>query len=253
MKIRRQDKEIAVKRLFVLVTMAFLTVRGFALTLGEIETEVRRNVRDTQATVGLERYPDTILDVWINETQKDVNNKTWAVDNSTTVALLANTTYYVLPDNFLAATQVLYTNSAGLTVDMPELSARNVYQAQPDYERSSKGTPGTYFIRGQLSGAYQEIAFLPIPTTSGGTVQIQYQSQPADLAVDADVPFDGIKRLYPYHYTLVWGTTMRIKLIEGRGDEAKIYADLYNADIATMKEKLGLKPNYNPSLRGAPR
>lgn len=241
------------KRILVVVGLCVLGGNGFALTLGEIATEVRRNVRDTQATVGLERYSDTILDVWINETQKDVNNKTWAVDNSTTVSLLANTTYYALPDNFLAANQVLYTNASGITVDMPELSARNVYQAQPDYERSSKGTPGTYFIRGQLTGSSQEISFLPIPTTSGGTVQIQYQSQPADMTADADVPFDGIKRLYPYHYTLVWGTVMRIKLIEGRGDEAKIYAELYNSDITTMKEKLKMKPNYNSSLKGAPR
>lgn len=241
------------KRILAVIGLCVMGGNGFALTLGDIETEVRRNVRDTQATVGLERYSDTILDVWINETQKDVNNKTWAVDSSTTVSLLANTTYYVLPDNFLAGTQVLYTNAAGSTVDMPELSARNVYQAQPDYERSSKGTPSSYFIRGQMTGSNQEIAFLPIPTTTGGTVAIHYVSTPADLAADADVPFDGIKRLYPYHYTLVWGTVMRIKLIEGKADEAKIFAELYNGDITTMKEKLGLKPNYNPSLRGAPR
>lgn len=241
----------------ILAGLALLALAGGAkaLTLAEIETQVRRNVRDTASSSSLQRYSDSILDGFINEVQKDISNQTWAVEASTSYALTAQTTFYDLPNAFVAAKRATFT--FGPTIRLTGVTEQSVLDSNPDFERSSKGTPVQYFIRQSKTAGdtAMEIAYLPVPQSSSstGTVRVDYVVQPTDMDDDADVPFNGLRHLYPHHMAIVWGTTLRIKLLEGKTDEAELYSQLYDRSIQILRDSVGKLPDYRPSFSGGAR
>ena len=253
---RRETMRLIVTRFLVLAAFAWIfTVPASALTLSDIETAVRRNIRDTSSTAAQQRYTDTVLDAIINEGQREVVNFTWCVQTSTSRVLSSQTTYYSLPTDLISIEMVTFRDSTNQTIELDEYSEAKAYSEEGDFERSSSGAPDHYFVRYSTSGGNAlEIAYLPVPTTSStGTVRVLYNVQATDLSSDSDVPFDGLNHLYQYHVTLVYYATYRIKLMEGMADEAALYIKLYEAAIATMKDRLGRAPNYSPNVKAAPR
>jgi hypothetical protein len=235
--------------------LLFAGSHAFALTLSEIRTQVRRNVRDTATDTTLQRYLDATITEYVNEAQREVVNLTWCVEKSTSYVLTAGTTYYDLPSDFLGVQQVTFTDSDSTTFLLKEISEKVQYQTNADFEMTALGQPTQYFTRMPDSGTAMEIAYVPIPDTSAstGTVNVQYAYQPADLSGASDVPFDGFLTLYPYHGALVARATASIKQIEGRNDEAAIYFQLFDRYMAQMKDKNGAMPSYLPSARGTPK
>ncbi len=239
--------------LLAALAAAFVAAPAAALTLSEIETQIRRNVRDTAASGN--RYTDAILDAWINEAQREVVNLTWCVETSTSYVLAAATTYYALPTDFIAAKLVTFKDARQQVIELDEYSFRKVYQEEADFELSSAGAPDHYFIRypGD-SDDNLEISYVPVPTTqSTGTVKVWYVYAPADLSSDADVPFDGFNHLKPYHYALVAHVTAKIKAIESKYEEAAFYLKEWERYVNTMSARFGASPNYRPSVQAAPR
>lgn len=230
-------------------------IYAYALTLSSIEDHVRRNIRDTSSDTTLQRYSDTILDDLINAGQREVVDQTWCLNLSTSSTLVANTTYYSLPTDVLAVTEVTYRAADGTTSRLEETTPEKVWREHPDFEKSYTGTPNEYFVRTSTSGADSlEIAYMPIATTtSTGTVRVYYYSQANDMSSDSDVPFDGYRHLYPYHDTLWLYVTYRIKLLEGRETEADLYRTLFEEKTANMRSQLGRRPNYTPSVKAAPK
>jgi hypothetical protein len=228
---------------------------AWSLTLSDIETQVRYNARDTSSSASLQRYSDTVLDGFINEVQREVVNLTWCVEASTSYTLTAATTYYDLPTDLISIRLVTFTDANGMTVTLDENSEKKVFEDEPDYESSSTGQPSEYMVRLSTTGDNPlEIAYIPIPTSSStGTVRVYYYCQVTDLSSNSDVPFNGFNHLYPYHYAIVAGATERIKMIEGRTDEAAVYTAVYQRYLTTMKDRLNRSSNYSPSFKGAPK
>lgn len=241
-----------------LLLLSLLFLAGWAaparaLTLADIRTQIRRNVRQTASDGG--RYTDAMINDWINEGQREIVNLTWCVEMSTSYVLSAGTTYYSLPTNFLGAKLVTFTDRHGLTIEMDESSFHKIYQQESDFEASSTGPPDHYFIRHPgTAGTTLQIAYIPVPTTtSTGTVKMWYAYFPADLSADSSVPFDGFNHLKPYHYALVAHVTAKIKAIEGKYDEAGFYLKELERYVTTMEARFGASPNYSPSVQGAPK
>ncbi len=241
------------KAVLFLVLALGLPALGQALTLSEIRTDIRRNVRDTDATS--RRFSDTLLNTLINEVQRDVNNQTWVVEASTSYVLTAGTTFYSLPSDFIAAKRAIFTLNSGSKIQLREDSEKGVVDGSPDFERSSAGAPIRYFVRQSKSGGTAlQISYLPVPTSaSTGTIRVDYVVQPTDLSSDSDVPFEGQLHLLPYHQALSYGVTMRIKLWKGEVEEAQAYAQLYDRMIQAMVGGTGRMPNFRPSFSGASR
>lgn len=225
-----------------------------AMTLAEIRTQIRRNLRDTSSDATLQTYSDTVLLSYINEAQREVSNLTWAVQASTSISLVANTTFYDMPDNFLAPEQVTWTrSSSNVTQEIKEITERRLKQTNTDFERMAAGPPTEYFTRHATDGGNPvEMGLVPAPSsTSTGTLKIDYYAQPADLSGDSDTPFDGYLHLTPYHSSIVYHVTARLKVVEGEFDEAKAYNEMFGATVTQMKERFNSKPNYNPSAVGS--
>jgi len=240
----------------VMFVIAFCSASTcFGMTLSDIETAIRLNVNDNPSDSTLRVYSDTYLDGFINDGQKDVVNMTWCVETSTTNVLTAQTTFYALPTDYIAAKLVTFKEPGSSTVQLEEWSEKKVYDKEPDFEQNAIGPPSHYFIRFPTDGSSSlEISYLPVPTSSStGTARVAYYSYPAALSSDSDVPFDGMTHLIPYHMVLVAYGTARIKDIEGKFDESEKFWGMFDRYIAIMNDRLGRVPNYRPSVQGAGR
>ena len=238
------------KRFLLLAFLLFIPWTIKAQTLSQIRTEVRRNIRDTASDSSRYKFSDSLLTDLANNAQREIVNATWLCDKTSTYVLLGRTTYYDLPNDLIAIFQVEFKNSGGQTIELNETSLKQLYDKNPDWTRQT-GTPVEYVVRQPTSTATTalSISYIPIPTnTSTGTVTIRYYNQVADLSADADIPYDGRRHLYPYHYAIVDHVTARIKLIEGRSDEATLYIQLFQNDISVLRDRIGRAPNYNPSF-----
>lgn len=242
--------------LFGFLIVAVLSVPSKAMTLSTILTAIRQNIRDTSTDTTLQRYSDANLTNFVNEAQREFVNMTWCVEKSTTVSLSAGTTYYSLSNDFLATKYVTFKmSSGGVKIKLLAFSEKKVWDVEPDYERSSVGPPDHYYVRYPgTAGTNSQIAFIPIPnSTSVGTAVVWYYYMPADLASGTDVPFDGFKKLYGYHFALVSHVSARIKMLEGKTDEATYYRSEFDRYMAIAADKILKQPDYNPSLAGSPR
>lgn len=243
-------------RWFLLISTLFLLASiSHALTLQDIIDQVRPNIQDNATDSTLFRYTDSYLTTLANQGQREINNLTWCTQISTTVTLLANTSYYNLPTDYITDKIVIVTDSNGTTTPMTEWTESKVYQNDPDFEHNGTETPDRYFISYPTVGnTSMRIGFLPVPgATSTGTVKIFYVAKPADLSATTDIPFNGISTLTQYHDALSDYIIMRIKMIEGKYDEALYFQKRYQDQISVMTARSGEIPNYTPSAGSAPK
>ncbi len=227
----------------------------WSLTLSDIRTQIRRNVRDTATDTSRQRYSNAIILDWVNEAQRDVVNLSWPLSNTTFFTLIEGTTFYPLPNSYLATLRVEFQKQGSSTVDiLDQVTIKRLDDENVGW-RTHAGSPAEYMVRRSTDLTDPHlVAFIPPATnTSTGTVTIEYAAQVTDLSSDSDAPFEGYRVLYPYHYTLVWWVTERVKAIEGKLEDAKYYRDLYDRSVAIMRDRLGRRPDYTPGMQGAPR
>jgi hypothetical protein len=240
------------RRTLSLLAAALLFFAGsaHALTLAEIRTRIRTNIHDTSTSSGLQRYSDATLTQEVNEAQRDVVNQTWCLETSTSITVAVGTTYYNLPTDVLTITQVRFRDTTGLVTEMSEVGRRKLFQDDPNFENNGQSSPPSqYFIQfSTAGGANLQMGVYSAPSSTG-TLLIDYIQQAADLSADSDIPLDGYRALYVYHYALVYRVSSRIRLREGFSD-ADAYSQLYAAEIASMLNRVGAKPNSNPGFKG---
>lgn len=239
-------------KISTLCLLAFLAgpVHSHALTLGDLKVSIRQRINDR--TDPVLRYSDTMLLTFINEGQRDLVNRTWCLQKSTSIALVARTTYYSLPDNVIAIQEFNFRETTtSRTRQLAEKSQRALYQENPDYERQP-GPPFYYFTRPVPSGFSLQFGINPVPSTATalGTALIQYYNQSTDLSTNSAVPLDGDLILYPYHSALVYFVVAKIKMMEGDTNGAAAYEQMYGAQVTLMMDRLGRMPNYNPGFSG---
>lgn len=237
------------KKIKLLLLGFFLSVgtlqQTHALTLSQIQTEIRVRVKDT--FTGRQRYSDTQLTALINEAQRDVINNTWVVTKSTSFATTLGTTYYTIPSDVLAIQRV---TSSFLNIPEATLIKLDGDNGNSAWELSSGKYPQFYF---QDYAQSNKIGIYPWPldATSTTTVKIIYSSQVSDLASASDVPFNGESRYLSYDDLLIFYPAYRIYLIEGEQEKATIYRQEYESRLQVMVQAIGKKPNYNPGVSGA--
>lgn len=230
------------KKLIVALLLLWPAVPARALTLAEIRTEVRVRIKDT--ATDRRRFSDAQLTALINEAQRDVNNAAWVVGVSTSVQLVSGTTFYALPEAAIAILRV--------TRDYRLLKEVTLDKLDADF------MGGAWFMTGGIPTSYyqdltniDQIGLYPWPngTTSTGTLRIDLVSQPADLSDDTDEPFNADERYKPYDDLLIFYPAYRVFLIEG-DERATLYRQEYESRLQVMRDRVGRKPNFNPSFTG---
>lgn len=208
---------------------------SLALTLSEIRTNIRRNVRDTASSASLRRYSDAVLNAYINEAQRIVVNDTWASSEFTSQSITSGTTYYGIPSNTIRVWRVTLNNANLPELELGQLDADNYDTAWS----TATNSPTAYFIDKSSRNA---VGLYPVPSSSGGTLKVYFFQLVPDLSSDSDVPFDSDLMLYSYHDLLVYHATFRILLTENRLQEANGYLNLYNQGLELMARNVGHKP-----------
>lgn len=226
------------------VVLLWLVSQAGALQLSDIETAVRRNIRDTATSATLQRYSDIVLDALINEGQRDVVSNTWILSKSTSITLSSGVTYYTLPSDLIAIQRVTrqYANLPEVTLGQEDFD-----NANGTWETTSS-TP-TYFF--QDKSQTTKIGLAPFPSSSGqaGTLRIIYYTYASDLSSDSDIPFNSEVRFTVYHDLLVWFVTYRVMYIDAMWDKAKVFKEMYDTRLQVLYEDYGAKPEKVPAVQ----
>lgn len=230
-------------KLFLLLFALLAPHKAHALAFSDIRTEVRVRVKDANST--RQRYTDAKINALINEAQRDVINNTWAIRTSTSISLVAGTTYYTLPTDIIQIERVTLDRKNISETTLIKLDGENDNGAWADVHAK----PRQYFQDPAQLGRIGVYPF-PLVTADLGTLKIIYFSQAPTLSADSDIPFNSESRFATFHDLLIFYPAYRIYLIEGEMDKAAAYRSEYESRLLIMNERIGSKPNYVPGLGG---
>ena len=218
--------------------LAFLAVPANADNLGTIRADCRMLSKDSGNS--RRRFSDATLNGFINEAQREVVMGLLPIQKSIQFELVAGTTYYSLPADFIHIRR--------LTRDLLVLKEESPasLDKRSEWQRVA-GLPTIYF----LSFASRTlVGFYPWPdnSSSTGTIRMDYSAQPAEMTADGDFPFNGIVEFYGYHHMLGHYCAYRASLIYGMNDMAAVYKKDFDDDFKRMGETATARPNYTPGI-----
>lgn len=169
-------------------------------------------------------------------------NLTWPLSSTYTITTSCAVYEYTLPNNYLAAYRVLHSSRP-----LEEVSINGLDANLSDWTLNT-GTPNKYYTRRTTNTV---IGIRPTPLASStGTLTVYYYLRPNDLVNSTDIPFNGFRDLYAYHYILSFYGAYRGWLVLGDIQIANLYYNEYIQGVSMMKSAIGLGPNFNPSIRG---
>ena len=230
----------------VLIWSGFLSdlPRVEALTVSNLVDRTRDYLRDTSSDSSRQRFTNTVLIRFFQDCQEDIINRTWMMEGRTNVSLVSGTREYSLPSDYLKPTRVRFNNKA-----LKEVTIEGFLDDEGRDWTVVTGTPTVYYIR---RSTLPYIGFYPAPNfSSGSTVEIDYVRAPVELTAIGDTPFTANSTdLQLYHRVLPYCAAEKGWLINGRGDIAVYYHQLYENEMLRVKETLGTMPNYRPGFQG---
>ena len=238
----------------LILVISFLTTayppRALGLQLSDLTQMCRVNLRDTASDANFQRFSDASLAAWINEGQRDVQNKSWVLQGTYTLDLAAGVRTYQTPGDFLYTIRVLVANKRITQTSYNQLDAGGGGTGGIDWTVISS-TPTQYFLD-ILASSVTLMGFYPLPklTTTGGAVRVQYAQIPQTLALATDLPFDGKSTLFAFHDVLVHYCAMKGWAMLSRPDLSAGYSSLYAGEVATIKMAAGQMPDFNPGVQG---
>lgn len=222
---------------------------SLALTLTEVRTAIRRNVRDTASSSSLQRYTDAMLTAIVNEGQRDVVNNTWCLTKSQNVTVTAaSDVSSALSTDVIKVYRVL---ADGLP--LPETTFAQL-DADTDFTQWNDDSDSIiqYYIfdRNRYSGTTNTIPLITVfPRPTGTTpLIVYYYAQPTDLSADADIPFNSQSWLNSYDDLLVWYGTYRLLFIEGMAEKSRVFKDLYDTRLQQLYTDYGAKEARVPPI-----
>lgn len=224
----------------ILAILLLWVVPCRALTLSQLLSRTRIFIRDNEPT--RQEFTDSQLTDFVNDGARDLVNKLKPVEVRTSFNLVAATTFYTLPSDFLAVTRCVLDGRRLVENTLQGLDAPG-----GDFT-VDKGKPVEYVVRFTTNPV---IGFHPAPTTgSTGTVTLDYNPLPVDMSAGTDTPLLAWNQLKGYHVLLAYYASYRAMLVEGRKDDAGNWLAEYTAGLELVRTKFPERPNYRPGLTG---
>lgn len=228
------------RRLIVAAFVVFVAGAAQALTFSGLKTNARLLVSDSGTASARYRFTDTQVGELVNECQREAVAAAWPIIKSTNLDLAVGTTYYTLPNAFLAVKRVTWKNRVLL-----EKTPTNLDQTK-EWEAIS-GTPQNYFV---TFASRTAIAIYPYPadTSSTGTVKVEFYAQADEMSAAADVPFNGIREFYSLHHILAYCAAGTMASIDGQGQLSALYFQRYSNGLARLAGVAMSRPSTSPSI-----
>lgn len=211
-----------------------------SLTVSDLRTQARILALDAGSSRN--RFADARILDFLNEGQRQVNLDVKPIIKQTSFDLTSGATFYATATDFLQMYHLTSDYEA-----LPEITPEALDKSS-NWEEVD-GEPTNYFIRWS---SRTMIGFYPFPdsTSSTTTIRYEYIAQSTDLSADTDIPFGGIRELYPYHYALAYFAAYKMAAIDGRTDLATLYMAEFRAAVERMSRESKNRPVYRPSATG---
>ncbi len=212
------------------------------MTREDIRNEIRRLVNDTDTDTTRQRHTDAAINSRIDWVNEDIVAKTLCLPSRITNDLTAATAEITLPDDFLFPTDVWRLDGSDW-VPLGEMDIPTLDHQHPAWQ-SLSGNPSVYYIR------RNKIGLVPYPSaTISGGLRIDFIQRPDALGADGSFPFNGVTKLYPYHYNVVLGVTYKVLYDEAKNEQADRFFGMYNKEIKDMKKFIGERPQGTARIR----
>lgn len=237
--------------LLALMLLAFYPQKINAMTWGEVRTEIRVRIKDTNSS--RQRYTDTQLNNMIESAGRDIASVARPIINQLSVTLVSGTTCYDI--SALAASPILDIKRVRFSnKNLPETTIEELDAKAGDTWQATGGIPQNYFFD---DTRLQNICMYPFPngiTGASGNVLVYFYQDGSEYVNDATDPFgSGNIRFKTYHDLFVWRVCADVFLLEGEGDKANYYQQLYESRLTYLKTNVWGKENYTPAFTGQSR
>ena len=228
-------------KLWVFLICGAIPCTASAKPLSSIISSCR--VLATDSSSARQRFDDSELTAFVNEGQKDCVTQIWPIRKASTFELIAGSTYYSTPSDFLHVLRV--TRDYQVITEKSPSALDKVSNWQ-----EVGGLPINYYLS---FSSRSLIGFYPFPdsTASTATIRMDYVALASDLSASSDEPYNAIVELQPYAQILEFYCAYRATLIDGAPDLAQAYYAEYQRGLKRMSEEATARPAYNPSLTGA--
>jgi hypothetical protein len=228
-----------VKTILLLLSL-LLAAPANAITLSTIRSDCRTLVTDDGSTRN--RFSNATLLRFINEGQKDLVQYAKPIRKSYQFELVAGTTYYSLPSDFLTVERLTRSYQV-----LKEESIKSLDKTQQ--WQTISGLPIAYFIN---HSSRSLVGFYPFPVNSSstGTIRVEYNAKATDLSSDSDEPFNGVPELQPYGYLISFYCAYRASLIDSKAAQAQAYYAEYRRGSDMLASDAFSRPNYRPGAVG---
>ncbi len=218
-----------------------------ARTAAELVTEARELARDPSAT-GRTRFTDAQILKFINRGMRDTISYTQCLRDNYTFELVALTTWYDLPSNFISVIRVKLKAEDYLVLEEKSLAGLD---RETEGWETVQGQPDEYYVS---FSSRTKISFYPIPAThtDTGTIHIDYYTQ-ADILTVSDTPFNAVTEFTPFHSMLSFYAAAEMTVIDGLFGLSDRYMARYITDRERFKLSCIQRPGYRPSISPGPR
>ena len=219
-----------------------------AYTRGDIITEIRNELSDTNTDPSIRIFSDTLLHSRIDQAEEEINKLTRCMVSRSTISTTCGTSEYEFPESVLRINRVTYdTDGSSLTTKYTELIYNTMDGLDNKYdgwEYTSSGTPSQYYYRGPYLGLY------PAPDLkhSGtyGDIRIDYFVRPTTSTDSTSKIFNGYNHLQTYKNTIIDYICALCARDEGEETMMNFFWNKFNADVTNMIERI----NNIPDRRG---
>lgn len=188
-------------------------------------------VRDEVKEASQAFYPDAQIKLWLNDALLKACGFLSRLEAEQIITMINGTANYALPDDFQDTINLRYYD--GDQYRFLEFLSPRVYRSQTTLTTTT--FPYHYTIIGE------EIFIFPTPASDTDTISHLYTANPNELISNNDIPFNGIKRFYPYHTILVNHAVARAMAKKRDFQSAAYYDDMFNRDIVRMVSDLSSK------------
>lgn len=185
------------------------------------------------------------LDDLLNDGALDIARRTECLKNYAEDTLVDGTTEYDKPSDAIRITSV-YTGGTGSWEKMPQVTMDFLAHNVNDTHLNDTGTTYGWYER------RDKVAIYRTPTASeAGTdyLRMYYIEKPDTLSADADIPFNSLNHLYPYHELIYMYATYKVKQALGKWEQAKIIESDYLGRTIEMKVELSRLDDFQQPIR----
>jgi hypothetical protein len=214
-----------------------------ALDRGDLRDEIRNLVRDTDTTY--QRWTDATLNARINYAQKEFVKRTRCIETVSYTTTVVNVSTYALPSNMLASRRISYaivplTSTTTNYKLLDYMTKEGMDTKYSFWENADASNPQKYFYE------QDRVVVYPKPSSTYAGYQFlkhEFYTLADDMDDDADVPFNGLSYMYPYHEALKLYVCFLCSIDSGDTAEQSVFFGKFDSEVGIARSEFGDRPD----------